>query len=90
MMREVPAGICRSSRSWRFIRTSTPQSGPEAQSCIRFMWDRFCNGDVSNDVETGEYFYLGDVSVQVTDWDKIPASMGVREFYGGDLKGVVG
>lgn len=50
--------------------------------------DRFCNGDVSNDVETGEYFYLGDVSVQVTDWDKIPASMGVREFYGGDLKGV--
>ena len=49
---------------------------------------RFCNGDVSNDVETGEYFYLGDVSVQVTDWDKIPASMGVREFYGGDLKGV--
>lgn len=50
--------------------------------------DRFCNGDKSNDVETGEYFYIGDVSVRVEDWDKIPAVMGVREFYGGDLQGI--
>lgn len=50
--------------------------------------DRFCNGDTSNDVETGEFFYIGDVSTRVTDWGKNPAVMGVREFYGGDLQGV--
>ncbi|MCF2679175.1 glycoside hydrolase family 13 protein [Faecalicatena contorta] len=51
--------------------------------------DRFCNGDLSNDVETNEYYYIGDYSRRVTEWDKYPASMGVREFYGGDLKGVM-
>ncbi len=51
--------------------------------------DRFFNGDPSNDVLTGEYFYIGDTSVRVEDWDKPPAAMGVREFYGGDLKGVM-
>lgn len=50
--------------------------------------DRFFNGDKSNDVEDREYYYIGDYSVQVKDWDKYPASMGVREFYGGDLQGV--
>lgn len=50
--------------------------------------DRFYNGNPKNDVETGEYAYIGDVSVRVKDWDKIPATMGVREFYGGDLQGV--
>lgn len=51
--------------------------------------DRFCNGDTSNDVETGEYNYIGDKTVKVTDWNKYPATMGVREFYGGDLQGVL-
>lgn len=51
--------------------------------------DRFCNGDPSNDVETGEYFYIGDTSVKVDNWEKVPAVMGVREFYGGDLQGVM-
>ncbi|MCI9546715.1 MAG: glycoside hydrolase family 13 protein [Lachnospiraceae bacterium] len=51
--------------------------------------DRFYNGDATNDVLTGEYFYIGDASVQVEDWNKPPAVMGVREFYGGDLKGVM-
>ena len=51
--------------------------------------DRFCNGDLSNDVETNEYFYIGDYSRKVADWNKYPDSMGVREFYGGDLKGVM-
>lgn len=48
--------------------------------------DRFCNGDKTNDVETREYFYIGDYSVKVDDWEKLPAMMGVREFYGGDLQ----
>jgi alpha-glucosidase len=51
--------------------------------------DRFYNGDTSNDVETGEYFYIGDVSTRVTDWGKVPDVMGVREFYGGDLQGIM-
>ena len=51
--------------------------------------DRFYNGDKSNDVETNEYYYIGDYSRRVTNWDKYPAHMGVREFYGGDLQGVM-
>lgn len=51
--------------------------------------DRFCNGDPSNDVENREYYYIGDYSVKVEDWNRYPAAMGVREFYGGDLQGVI-
>ena len=51
--------------------------------------DRFYNGDKSNDVETNEYYYIGDYSQRVTNWNKYPANMGVREFYGGDLQGVM-
>lgn len=51
--------------------------------------DRFFNADKTNDVETGEYMYLNDYSVKVEDWYKYPAQMGVREFYGGDLQGVL-
>lgn len=51
--------------------------------------DRFYNGDPGNDVESGEYSYLGEHCEKVQDWGKIPAVMGVREFYGGDLKGVL-
>ena len=51
--------------------------------------DRFYNGDKSNDVETNEYYYIGDYSRRVTNWDKYPANMGVREFYGGDLQGIM-
>ena len=51
--------------------------------------DRFYNGDPSNDVLTNEYQYIGDKTVKVDDWNKYPATMGVREFYGGDLQGVL-
>lgn len=51
--------------------------------------DRFYNGDTTNDVESREYCYIGDYTVKVDDWNKYPASMGVREFYGGDLQGVL-
>ncbi len=51
--------------------------------------DRFYNGDTTNDVETNEYFYIGGYSQKVTDWNKYPDNMGVREFYGGDIKGVI-
>lgn len=51
--------------------------------------DRFYNGDPSNDVLTDEYNYIGEHVTRVTDWYKYPAMMGVREFYGGDLAGVM-
>lgn len=51
--------------------------------------DRFYNGDPSNDVETKEYVYIDDYTQKVEDWYKYPAQMGVREFYGGDLQGVL-
>jgi len=51
--------------------------------------DRFCNGDPSNDVETGEYCYIGEQVHRVEDWSRYPAQMDVREFYGGDLQGVL-
>ncbi len=51
--------------------------------------DRFYNGDVANDVVTGEYAYIGEHVKHVDNWEKYPAKMGVREFYGGDLEGVI-
>ena len=51
--------------------------------------DRFCNGDPSNDVQTREYSYIGDHVHRVEDWGRYPAQMDVREFYGGDLQGVM-
>jgi alpha-glucosidase len=51
--------------------------------------DRFCNGDPSNDVEDGEYIYIGEPVEHVKDWNEYPAAMDVRRFYGGDLKGVM-
>ncbi len=51
--------------------------------------DRFCNGDKSNDVVDHEYTYIGEHVNYVRDWNKPPASMGVREFYGGDLQGIL-
>ena len=51
--------------------------------------DRFYNGDPSNDVEDREYYYIGGYSSRVKDWNKYPAAIGIREFYGGDLQGVI-
>ena len=51
--------------------------------------DRFFNGDTSNDVQDNEYKYLGEGVTEVKKWKKYPSSMGVREFYGGDLLGVI-
>ena len=51
--------------------------------------DRFYNGDPTNDVLSDEYRYIGENVTKVDDWNKYPAYMGVREFYGGDLEGVM-
>lgn len=53
--------------------------------------ERFCNGDPSNDVQDGEYWYDGHPSIQVKDWD-MPAKPYPEtfclDFYGGDLQGI--
>lgn len=67
---------------------STPEWAKGAVMYQIFV-DRFCNGDLTNDVESGEYIYIGEPCTRVTDWGKYPAYMGVREFYGGDLQGVM-
>lgn len=51
--------------------------------------DRFYNGDPTNDVLTGEYNYIGGNTVKVYNWNKYPDKFGIREFYGGDLQGVL-
>lgn len=48
--------------------------------------DRFCNGDPSNDVEDGEYVYIGEPVCKVKDWNEFPAAMDIRRFHGGDLQ----
>jgi len=50
--------------------------------------DRFCNGNPDNDVQTNEYFYINDNVKKIAQWDKIPATLDVGNFYGGDLQGV--
>ena len=51
--------------------------------------DRFCNGDPANDVEDGEYIYIGEPVKKVKNWTEAPAAMDIRRFHGGDLKGVL-
>lgn len=51
--------------------------------------DRFYNGDPTNDVLSGEYCYIGEPVQKVEDWNRYPAQMDVRHFYGGDLQGVL-
>ena len=42
--------------------------------------DRFYNGDKKNDVENGEYVYIGEPVTKVTDWNKYPEAMGCGNF----------
>lgn len=51
--------------------------------------DRFCNGDPTNDVVTGEYSYIGGQVERVENWDQPPKALDVRSFYGGDLQGIL-
>ncbi len=51
--------------------------------------DRFYNGDPSNDVETGEYYYIDRPSRKVENWNELPDKSDVGNFHGGDLKGIL-
>lgn len=74
---------------FRFIPGFHVPSWAKGAVMYQIYVDRFRNGDLTNDVLTNEYEYIGDKTVRVEEWDKLPATMGVREFYGGDLQGVM-
>ena len=85
-------GASSEEQSWLDFEIYPNYNTPEwAKGAVMYQIfvDRFYNGDPSNDVVTCEYFYIGDVSIRVDDWNKVPAPMSVGEFYGGDLKGVM-
>ena len=53
--------------------------------------ERFCNGDPSNDVRTGEYTHDGHQAIQMPDWNARPLDYSAGhclDFFGGDLQGV--
>ena len=53
--------------------------------------ERFCNGDPSNDVRTGEYTHAGHQAIQMPDWDARPLDYSeghCMDFFGGDLQGI--
>ncbi len=85
------AGVCDNRTGWYDFTITPGFKTPDwAKGAVMYQiyTDRFFNGDPTNTVETREYSYIGDYSVKVDDWNKYPATMGVREFYGGDLQGV--
>lgn len=55
----------------------------------QILVDRFCNGNQGNDVLDNEYIYIGEGTKRVKDWDARPETVDIREFYGGDLQGVL-
>ena len=57
--------------------------------CYQIMVDRFRNGDLSNDVRGDEYTYLGKPCGAHKCWDDLPGNEDYRDFYGGDLQGVI-
>lgn len=85
-------GVCSSVENYyNFSITPSFQTPDWAKGAIiyQIFVDRFYNGDRSNDVETDEYFYIGEGTHKNSDWRKYPREMDVREFYGGDIAGVM-
>ncbi len=85
-------GISRDINEWLSFSIMPGFKTPDwAKGAVMYQIyvDRFCNGDKTNDVVDREYSYIGEHVSEVTDWNKYPAAMGVREFYGGDLAGVI-
>lgn len=79
------------SDEWEFEVTPGFQTPDWAKGAVMYqiMVDRFCNGDKSNDVVNDEYVYIGRGVTAMSDWNEPPAADGTRQFYGGDLQGVI-
>ena len=79
------------SEEWEFEFTPGFKTPDWAKGAVMYqiMVDRFNNGDKSNDVMTNEYPYIGRGVSKVENWMEPPAVDGTRQFYGGDLQGVI-
>lgn len=77
------------SRSFCIMPGFSTPAWAKGAVMYQIFTDRFYNGDPTNDVEDREYSYIHGYSAKVRDWNKWPELMGVREFYGGDLQGVM-
>ncbi len=85
-------GVSEEKPSSGFFRLSPGFHTPDwAKGAVfyQILVDRFCNGDPGNDVLDREYSYIHGFSTHVTDWYSRPEPMDVRNFYGGDLAGVM-
>ncbi len=87
------AGVTEEIRPQFFFRIVPGFSVPKwAKGAVMYqiMVDRFYNGDPSNDVLDGEYYYIRSLCRRVPkeQWEKAPEEFSVGEFYGGDLEGV--
>ena len=68
-------GVCSSVENYyNFSITPSFQTPDWAKGAIiyQIFVDRFYNGDRSNDVETDEYFYIGEGTHKNSDWMKYP------------------
>lgn len=74
---------------WNLVPGYTVPEWAEGAVMYQIFPDRFYNGDPSNDVQDGEYCYLGHRVEKVKDWNSVPETMDVHRFYGGDLEGVI-
>ncbi|MFQ9516692.1 MAG: glycoside hydrolase family 13 protein [Eubacterium sp.] len=79
------------SDEWEFEFTPGFVTPDWAKGAVMYqiMVDRFCNGDRTNDVYSDEYAYIGKGVTKVDNWSEPPAVDGTRQFYGGDLQGVI-
>ncbi len=74
---------------WYFVPVDQYPSWAEGAVMYQIYVDRFYNGDLSNDVLTGEYAYEGAQVRRVEDWTTYPGSDDRHQHYGGDLQGVM-
>ena len=61
------------SRSFCIVPGFSTPKWAKGAVMYQIFTDRFYNGDLTNDVENREYFYIGDGTTRVKDWDKLPA-----------------
>ena len=77
------------SRHFRLNPHYRPASWVWSQVFYQLFPERFCDGDPSNNVQTGDYLYEGR-PVVAKRWSELPTrGQGAREFFGGDLAGIL-
>jgi len=95
--RGVEKGVPVSSVQFKMIPNFKTPDWMKGAVLYHIFPDRFFNGDTGNDVVDNEYMYDNWPAVFVEDWDQLPdsdtpydkGSDRTREFYGGDLEGII-